>query len=155
MKNITFAFVVVLVFVAGFLFWKSSTYAPGEPSDQVNIKTVATESAEIAGSKYIEYNEIAFENLADKRRVLFFYANWCPICRPADASFKENISLIPNDVVVFRVNFNDPDTDEDEKELAKKYQITYQHTYVLVDSTGKLVKKWSSGEIEELLQNLK
>ncbi len=155
MKNITFAVVVLLVFVAGFLFWKSSTYAPGEAGDQINVKTVATESAEISGSKYIEYNQTAFENSAGKKRVLFFYASWCPICRPADSSFKENTNLIPDDVVVIRVNFNDPDTDENEKELAKKYQITYQHTYVLVDSAGNLLKKWNSGEIDELLQNIK
>lgn len=92
---------------------------------------------------------------ANSRRVLFFYANWCPTCQPADASFSENVSQLPDDVTVIRVNYNDTETDQAEKDLAKKYGITYQHTYVQIDADGTEIAKWNGGGIDELLTKLK
>jgi len=111
--------------------------------------------SKVMGSRYVEYSKEALEKAASARRVLFFYASWCPTCRPADTSFKTNEGKIPGDVTIIRVNYNDPDTDQEEKELAKKYGITYQHTYVQIDATGKEVAKWNGGQINELLTNIK
>lgn len=89
------------------------------------------------------------------RRVLFFYANWCPTCKAADQEFTTQTTQIPQDVVLTRVNYNDTDTDQTEKELAKQYGITYQHTFVQLDESGNAVAKWNGGGIELLLENLK
>ena len=106
-------------------------------------------------SRYFEYSKESFDNSSDKKRVLFFYASWCPICRPADENFKQNLSKIPEDAVLIRVNFNDPETEQAEKDLAKKYKITYQHTFVQIDKDGNEITRWNSGQIEELLGNIK
>ena len=108
-----------------------------------------------SASRYIEYSKTALDHAANNRRVLYFYASWCPICRPADADFKTNSSKIPEDVIVLRVNYNDTDTDQEEKDLAKKYEITYQHTFVQIDAQGKEITKWNGGQIDELLANIK
>ncbi|MBP7842907.1 thioredoxin family protein [Candidatus Woesebacteria bacterium] len=103
------------------------------------------------------YAPFSAEVLADSKnskRVLFFYANWCPTCKPADASFTQNLTQIPADVTVIRVNYNDTETDQAEKDLAKKYGITYQHTFVQIDANGNEVTKWNGGGIDELLSNL-
>jgi len=114
-----------------------------------------TDDKMMADSRYVEYSKTALEKAAANRRVLFFYASWCPTCRPADANFKENISKIPEDVTVIRVNYNDPETDQEEKDLAKEYGITYQHTFVQIDDKGKEVTKWNGGQINDLLSNIK
>ncbi|MEK7581287.1 MAG: thioredoxin family protein [Patescibacteria group bacterium] len=106
-------------------------------------------------SRYAQYSKSALDSAANTRRVLFFYASWCPTCKPADANFTQNVSKIPEDVTLVRVNYNDPETDQEEKDLAKKYGITYQHTFVQIDSAGKEVAKWNGGQIEELLSNIK
>lgn len=106
-------------------------------------------------NRYITYSKSALEDASGNRRVLFFYASWCPTCKPADASFTQNQSSIPEDVTVIRVNYSDPETDQEEKDLAKKYGITYQHTFVQIDSSGKEVTKWNGGQVEELLSNIK
>ena len=108
-----------------------------------------------SASRYVEYSKSAYDQTTSKRRVLYFYASWCPICRPADANFKENASKIPDDVTVLRVNYNDPETDKEEKDLAKTYGITYQHTFVQVDAQGNEVTKWNGGGIEDLTENIK
>ncbi|MBI5044553.1 MAG: thioredoxin family protein [Candidatus Levybacteria bacterium] len=109
----------------------------------------------LTNSRYIQYSKSALESALSTRRVLFFYASWCPTCKPADASFTANVSKIPEDVTLIRVNYNDPETDQEEKDLAKKYGITYQHTFVQIDSTGKEVAKWNGGQIDELLSHIK
>ena len=106
-------------------------------------------------SRYVEYSKAVLDQAATNRRVLYFYANWCPICKPADVDFKTNSSKIPTDVTVIRVNYNDTDTDQEEKDLAKKYGITYQHTFVQVDSQGKELTKWNGGQTDELLARIK
>ena len=121
----------------------------------ITMKKDETVMDKSAISRYVEYSKAALDQAAAGRRVLYFYANWCPVCRPADANFKENASKIPGDVTVVRVNYNDTDTDQEEKDLAKKYGITYQHTFVQVDGQGKQVTKWNGGQIDELLANIK
>jgi len=106
-------------------------------------------------SRYVEYSKVALDKASSARRVLFFYASWCPTCRPADANFKANESKIPEDLTLIRVNYNDPETDQEEKDLAKKYGVTYQHTYVQIDEAGKEVTKWNGGQMSELLANIK
>lgn len=112
-------------------------------------------SDDMSGSRYVDYSKKALDNAVDKRRVLFFYANWCPTCRPTDINFKENISKIPEDVIVIRVNYNDTDTDQEEKDLAQKYGITYQHSFVQIDSQGNRITAWNGGQLNELLNNIK
>ena len=114
-----------------------------------------TEDTTLIGDRYVEYSKAALEKAVSNRRVLFFFASWCPTCRPADANFKENISKIPEDVTLVRVNYNDPETDQEEKDLAKKYSVTYQHTFVQIDSNGREVTKWNGGQLNELLSNSK
>ncbi len=105
-------------------------------------------------SKYVEYSKTNLESASDKR-VLFFYASWCPTCRPADVNFKANISKIPDNVTLFRVNYNDPETNQEEKDLDRKYNVTYQHTFVQIDAKGKEITRWNGGQIDELLSNIK
>ena len=115
----------------------------------------STTANKMADSRYVHYSKSALDNASSSRRVLFFYASWCPTCRPADVSFTQNIDKIPEDVTLIRVNYSDPDTDQEEKDLAKKYTVTYQHTFVQIDSTGKEITKWNGGQIDELLSNIK
>jgi thioredoxin 1 len=112
------------------------------------------QTSENSTARYTEYSKTLLDQSADKRRVLYFYASWCPTCRVADPDLSANADKFPEDVVVLRVNYNDPDTDQEEKDLAKKYAITYQHTFVQIDREGKEVTKWNGGKTEELLANL-
>lgn len=103
----------------------------------------------LQSNNYLEYSQDAFEQASTKRRVLFFFASWCPTCRVADPNFLQNASQIPADVVVFKTNYDSEST------LKQKYAITYQHTFVQVDKDGNEITKWNGGQIEELLSHLK
>ena len=151
-NTIKLIFIAITLFVFGIGAYSLLQKSPQIPA--VNKNEIVKDS-KIIDSRYVEYSKSAFEGASAKRRVLFFYASWCPTCRPADASFKAGANEIPEDMVVIRVNYNDPDTDNAEKELARKYGITYQHTFVQIDSAGKEVTKWNGGQLSELLANIK
>ena len=124
-------------------------------TDNQEISTDGTAPGEgTEPSQYVPYTSGVLDTVQQPRRVLFFYASWCPTCRPVDKSLQERIADLPSDVVVIRVNYNDPETDQEEKDLAKIYEVGYQHTFVQIDPQGNKIKLWNGGDIEELLQNL-
>lgn len=144
---IVFAILGAVIFI---VLPSVATVPESKPSPSATIITTQQTHGD-----YLPYSKSVLDNAASKRRVLFFYANWCPTCRPADSSFTQNTSQIPVDVVLIRVNYNDTQTDQEEKDLAAKYGVTYQHTFVQIDESGNEVTKWNGGQIEELLTNLK
>jgi thioredoxin 1 len=170
MKNTAPIVIIILLLVAGvsaFVFMGSQNTTQLPPTNKQTpaasempegrpypIAAQDMPANEQATATYTPFTPELLSSTAAKRRVLFFYASWCPTCRPADESFTKNISQLPNDVTLIRVNYNDGDTDQAEKDLAKKYGVTYQHTFVQIDAQGKEVAKWNGGELDELLTNL-
>lgn len=154
-KSVLLTLVIVTVFGAGtYIYSQKQTYQPNSMMKKIVPGSETTEQ-ETIGSRYIPYSKVAYDATSGKRRVLYFYATWCPTCKQANEDFIANPNKIPEDMVVIRTNYNDPDTDQEEKELAKKYGITYQHTFVQIDAEGKEITKWNGGKIDELLTNIK
>ena len=145
-------FVLALVLGGSYLYRRNNTQVM-DPSPTPN-DMVKTESTPIS-KQYLPYTKDVLESSKSTRRVLFFYASWCPTCIPADADFTKNVSMLPSDVTLIRVNYNDPDTDADDKALAAKYAITYQHTYVQIAADGNEIAKWNGGSVKELLAKIK
>jgi len=162
-----------ILVVGGFLFFQQSSKANSMmQKEEAMMKAEVTQEEEMmkedtkqeesmmpkdamADSRYVEYSKTAFEKASSRKRVLFFYASWCPTCIQADNSISENKESLPQDLTVIRVNYNDPETDQEEKDLAKMYGITYQHTFVQIDEMGTEVSKWNGGDIEKVLEMTK
>ena len=163
MRNTFLAIAAVIVLLVGVgAYFVLNKQAPVRP---IPTDTTIMDKSESQGdlltqdnsttSAYVPYSKAALDGAASNKRVLFFYANWCPTCKPADESFSSNVDKIPQNVSLIRVNYNDSDTDQEEKELAKKYGVTYQHTFVQIDENGNEIGKWNGGKIDELLSNVR
>ena len=151
MKSHTFLILGIVVLLAGGAFY-FSVQRRAEPATDISMiqpTVVITPNDEPAQtqSRYVVYSKTAFEAAREKKRVLFFFAPWCPTCVPADKAFQANLAKIPEDVVLFKTDY-DSSTD-----LKKNYAITYQHTFVLVDANGDEIKKWNGGGLDELVTN--
>lgn len=81
--------------------------------------------------------------------VLFFSASWCPSCVAADKNFAAE-SELAIDADIVKVDY------DSNKDLRDKYGVTSQHTFVLVDTDGNMIKKiagWSKSSDLKALFN--
>jgi len=97
---------------------------------------------------------VTYTNLKDAQMlaekgpvVLFFHATWCPTCKEAMTDLAARKPDL-KDVTVVIVDY---DKYKSEK---RKYGITYQHTFVQIDSKGKELAKWSGGGVDEIMSTV-
>ncbi len=140
-------FIAVMIYIRAGTQTRPSDVSQSAPNQ---ITTIApTQSSQSEVSRYTPYSQEAFNQAKDKKRVLYFHANWCSTCRLLDKEISENINEIPNNVVLYKTDY------DTESALKKKYAVTYQHTFVQVDAQGNEVTKWSGGATQELISNVK
>jgi len=108
-------------------------------------------------SPLLEFNELDYVAVlaSDRLVVLYFYASWCPICKKEFKDTKTAFDeLTADNVVGFRVHFNDNETTSKDKSLAKEFGVGYQHTKVFIKNGERVLKSpetWSKARyIEEI-----
>lgn len=117
---------------------QSSMAFPHKSSESSDIRSSAAAGEGIIAGTTVFYKAFTQQEYVRAQRegkiiVLNFYAHWCPICRAEEAKLSEGFSLLTSqNVVGFRVNWNDSETDEFEKKLAQRFKIPYQHTKVIL-----------------------
>jgi thiol-disulfide isomerase/thioredoxin len=105
----------------------------------------------------VEFNQAGYKYAlaSDKLIVLYFYANWCPTCRAEfpllEDVFDQNTTA---NIIGFRVNFNDNETDSDEKALAKEFGVAYQHTKVFVKNGERVLKSPEGWDTSRYLREI-
>lgn len=102
--------------------------------------------AVLAGTvtKYYNFDKAHYEKSLEEGKVVFlnFYASWCPICKAEQPDLFAAFNELSNpEVVGYRIHFNDNEEDADDKEMAKKFGVTYQHTKVIINKNGEVALK--------------
>lgn len=104
---------------------------------EASATTSGTEAMALKGS-FSDYDKAKLANAEKGDVVLFFSASWCPTCIRANKNF--NASATPDGLTLLKLNY------DDSTDLKKKYGVTYQHTFVQVDSSGNQLKKWHGSD---------
>ena len=101
----------------------------------------ANTNAAVAAAQFVDYSTANLASAQQRgRAVLYFHANWCPVCRVLEPDLRANISTFPSDVTILKVDY------DKETALKQQYGVTYQHTFVQVDASGAERKQWSGGD---------
>lgn len=139
---------------------ESPDKAAQEKNSESQGKKVAGLNGDVlagSSSPYVTFNKTDYDKTLAEGKIIFlgFYANWCPICREEAPNLKAGFDALQTDKVVgFRVNYNDTQTDEDEKKLAKEFGITYQHTKVILKNGKEISKSLESWDRETFLKEI-
>lgn len=161
-KSLIYGFAVVAVIVLIFGALQFGNSGNGSSAvESISAQQVQTDSAPAADnngktelqfsgkvlagtkSKLYDFKQADYEKAlqTDKTVFLYFHANWCSTCKYEQpfmhGAFNE---LSTNDVIGFRVNYKDSETDSDEEALARELGIPYQSTKVIIKD-GIVIKK--------------
>lgn len=146
-------FLVVLGLIGGGSWYvanKPGKQAPTMNNDvsQTQPKAEKMQVTNDSSGNYVDYSIDFLDKYADKRKVLFFHAGWCPTCRTAEKEIINRGDELPEDMVIVKVDYDKA------KELKDKYVVTYQHTFVLVDDAGEKIIKWGGGGVDLIKEKL-
>jgi thioredoxin 1 len=88
---------------------------------------------------YVDYAAYAAHRSAFHGRtvVLFYWASWCPNCAAHEATIQTAVRVhtLPPRLSIVKVDYDDNDVRK------VGYSVTSQDTFVLVDATGKALRK--------------
>lgn len=141
-KRILIFTISALLLIAGSIIYVTTSDKPKSDSQSTTAQnsTPTTEQTSTTPEQTQTtttgvYTDYTPEKLAQAtgQKVLFFHASWCPQCRSIDKGITAD--AIPKDTTIFKVDY---DTNQD---LRKKYGVTLQTTFVVIDDNQNLVKK--------------
>lgn len=156
-------FILFLSFAATFLYLATYKGKMLNRSDKTP-EPVSTESPvetpapfENRGpSVYEQYTKERYDLALKEKRVLvlYFTANWCEDCRSQDILNKEALeSLISEGAVGLTIHILDSEATTETANLAKKFSVTKENTFVILDPNGAVFSKTTGDMSKEALIN--
>ena len=94
-----------------------------------------------------DYNNDS-SKFADSKKVYFFHASWCPICKSIDEEITSDTTKIPAGVTMIKTDF------DSSTELRQKYGVTTQYTFVQVDASGNETSQWSATNLQKAIDGI-
>lgn len=147
MKKV-FTIIIVLTAIGGGVVYYNKVQRDTAPAaTPLPTLLVMTEGENVKSAQLLDFTKSGYESVltTDKLIVLYFYANWCPICKAEFPLMVQAFNELTTDKVIgFRVNYSDNQTDSDEEALARQFGVAYQHTKVFVRN-GERIGKWPDG----------
>jgi len=152
MKRIYIVILIILLFAAsGFAQDTGAMTAAPEapPAGAMMMMADTAGPAMMSSGGKVEFTnlEAAQAFAAAGPAVLFFHASWCPTCKSAMRQLDARLHELGNITVVV------VDYDSNAK-LRRQYGVTYQHTYVQIDSEGGKIALWNGGDVDGILKNV-
>lgn len=124
--------------------------SPTIPKDDSMMEQKDETAMMLKTGSYETYSAEKLAFASDGDVLLFFHATWCPICRGIESEINADLSAIPADVHILKVNYDTATA------LRQKYGVMVQHTFVQVDAQGNLIQKFSdASKLGDVLAKVK
>jgi thiol:disulfide interchange protein len=152
-------FIVILVII-GLAYSQTRKNTSMFSNSSIDTKESSVSSGdELSGQNYKDYSKADFDSALSNGKVvlLYFTANWCPICKDQEPVNLEAYSTLSDDesIEVFEVNILDNETTREDEEIADEYNVTYQHTFIVIDSSGEVSFRYTGPLTkEDIVENV-
>lgn len=140
MKNILIIVGILALVGVGYFLIKPRSQETLVPRNPVGVT-----NEEVVSKNYKDYSKEEYEKALAEDRVimLYFTANWCPICREQEPVNMEALEALGEDALALRIHILDSQETEETKALAEEYGVSYQHTFVFLDPEGGVSSKYT------------
>ncbi|KKU04224.1 MAG: Thioredoxin-like protein [Candidatus Woesebacteria bacterium GW2011_GWC2_47_16] len=150
-KKILILIIVLLVVFGGYFLLK------GSPQTEVLRNPEGVTNEEVESSNYRLYSPAEYEKAKAEGRVimLYFTANWCPICREQEPVNMAALTELSGDkeIVAFRIHILDSETTPEGERLADEFAVRYQHTTIILNSAGSVTSTTTGPLTKEELKS--
>jgi hypothetical protein len=139
-----FLIIVVVFLVSGAVFYRFNLN-----NEKVDM-TTSTKSNIANTIGYLEFSPENQTSAKFKGKSLLFFAatTWCQTCSELDKEILKRINEAPSDLTILKVDY------DNDKEMKKQYNITVQHTLVLLDEDGVELDRWVGGGLDNILERI-
>ena len=102
--------------------------------------------AEAANAEYIAYTKETYDSLIGQSPVvLYFHADWCPVCVKLNSDISGAIANFPAGSTILKLDF------DQEIELRQEYGVTVQSTLITLNAAGEVIEKLNAPSNEDLI----
>ena len=157
-KILTFILIAVIAVagISAFSLSQSKTNSNKESAAVSSSKSstgeamMKKEEESMVKTGYLDYSEETLSANKSGKNILFFKASWCPTCKSVDSDINANLSKIPSGTNILKIDYDSG------IELKKKYGVTVQHTFVVVDNNGnKISSNIGAPSLDKILDLVK
>jgi thiol-disulfide isomerase/thioredoxin len=169
--------IVAMILVVGGLFFikqrptttpssqSAKTTQQKAPEDVMEVKKDQTATVEPAKKptetiveqpqarpgRYISLGEFNAQksNYSTDKNIYFFHASWCPVCKSIDKEINADLSRLPKNTNIIKVDYDNAD------DLRKKYGVTQQYTFVQFDNNDSKIAKWNATNLNAVISGIK
>ncbi len=111
---------------------------------------VETDEDDASAPQYKAYSEAEYTALkGSKPFVLFFHADWCPICRQMEKTYTERLDEFPKGTIILKTDY------DSENELKSEYGVTTQSTVIVFDSQGERIYAAQDPRLDDFMAAIK
>lgn len=112
----------------------------------IEEEVVEEKTTEAANAEYTTYTKETYDSLLGQSPVvLYFHANWCPVCIQLDSDISGAIADFPAGSTILKLDF------DEEIELRQEYGVTVQSTLITINAAGEVVEKLSAPSNSDLI----
>lgn len=134
----------LITIVGGFFYFQAKN------QEDINNQEIPQTALQMDMNNYLDYSDPVLANAQQNGLPILFFAatTWCQTCSALEEEILDRQSEIPSNATILKVDY------DNDAAMKQKWDVTAQHTLIILDENGQEVKRWLGGGFDTLLQQM-